>query len=163
MLTIKNPNTFDWANMSLNDCCEGNAYDVYFTLKLYHLLVEKLDELGMMPLVDKLFSPALSLFADMEYVGIDVGREEIVSVGRELRALNVEVEDELYIHPAVQSFDNPSSTKDLIEILYTREGALGLYPPERTKKLAPSTAAPTLKILSRQIEEELIKRGETTQ
>jgi DNA polymerase I-like protein with 3'-5' exonuclease and polymerase domains len=159
MLTIKNPNTFDWANMSLHDCCEGNAYDVYFTLKLYHLLVEKLDDLGMMPLVNKMISPALSLFADMEYKGIDVSREELDVVGRELRSTNIEVEDDLYEHSAVQTYDNLSSTKDLIEVLYTREGALELYPPTRTKTGSPSTDAPTLKTLLSQIEEELVKRG----
>ena len=25
MLTVNNPNTFDWANMHLSDCIEGNA------------------------------------------------------------------------------------------------------------------------------------------
>ena len=28
MLTIKNPKTFDWANMALSDCCEVN--EVYY-------------------------------------------------------------------------------------------------------------------------------------
>ena len=48
MLTITNPKNFDWASMSLADCCEGNAADSYFTLKLFDLVVNsetKLKEL----------------------------------------------------------------------------------------------------------------------
>ena len=52
-----------------------------------------------------------------------------------------------------------SSNNDLIEILYTREDGMGLYPPDRTGKEKPSVAAATLKLLVEHIEEELAKRG----
>jgi hypothetical protein len=29
--------------MPLSDCCEGNAKDTYFTLKLFDLIMEKFD------------------------------------------------------------------------------------------------------------------------
>jgi hypothetical protein len=42
-----------------------------------------------------------------------------------------------------------SSNNDLIEILYTREEGMGLYPPDRTGKENLSVAAATLKPLAR--------------
>ena len=55
--------------------------------------------------------------------------------------------------------DNLSSNNDLIEILYTREDAFEMYPPDRTGKGSPSVSAPTLKLLLTFIEEELASRG----
>jgi hypothetical protein len=40
MLTINNPKTFDWENMPLSDCLEGNAADAYFTLKIFDLIYQ---------------------------------------------------------------------------------------------------------------------------
>jgi DNA polymerase I-like protein with 3'-5' exonuclease and polymerase domains len=159
MLTIKNPKTFDWANMALSDCCEGNAADSYFTLKLFNLIEKKLVELGMGPLLAKLIMPSLSTFSEMEYEGMRVSEEKLESVGRQLRVANIDEEDNLYGFAEVETSDNLSSNNDLIEILYTREDSFGLYPPDRTAKGTPSVSAPTLKLLLEHIEEELKKRG----
>ena len=85
--------------------------------------------------------------------------EKLDSVGRHLRVANIEEEDNLYSFKQVQTSDNISSNNDLIEILYTREGAFEMYPPDRTAKGTPSVSAPTLKLLLEHIEEELNKRG----
>jgi DNA polymerase I-like protein with 3'-5' exonuclease and polymerase domains len=159
MLTIKNPKTFDWANMDLSDCCEGNAADTYFTLKLYNLIQEKLEDLGMSKIINTLIMPSLETFSNMEYEGMQVCEEKLDSVGRHLRVANIEEEDNLYSFKQVQTSDNISSNNDLIEILYTREGAFEMYPPDRTAKGTPSVSAPTLKLLLEHIEEELNKRG----
>jgi len=159
MLTIKNPKTFDWANMALSDCCEGNAADSYFTLKLFNLIEAKLTELGMSRLLCKLIMPSLSTFSEMEYEGMRVSEEKLESVGRQLRVANIEEEDNLYSFEEVQTSDNLSSNNDLIEVLYTREGAFEMYPPDRTAKGTPSVSAPTLKLLLEHIEEELKRRG----
>tara|TARA_R110000796_G_scaffold232360_1_gene350560 strand:+ start:238 stop:717 length:480 start_codon:yes stop_codon:yes gene_type:complete len=159
MLTIKNPKTFDWANMALSDCCEGNAADSYFTLKLFNLIEEKLNELGMGKLLSKLIMPSLSTFSKMEHAGMQVCEEKLDSVGRSLRIVNIEEEDNLYTFKQITTLDNLSSNSNLIEILYTREDGFGLYPPDRTAKGTPSVSAPTLKLLLEHIEEELKKRG----
>ena len=159
MLTIKNPKTFDWANMALSDCCEGNAADSYFTLKLFNLIEEMLNELGMGNLLSKLIMPSLSTFSEMEHEGMHVSESKLESVGRQLRIANIDEEDNLYGFPQVVTNDNLSSNNDLIEILYTREGGFGLYPPDRTAKGTPSVSAPTLKLLLEHLEEELTKRG----
>ena len=159
MLTIKNPKTFDWANMSLADCCEGNAYDTYFTLKLYFLIEEKLEELGMTNLVDNLIMPSLGVFSEMEHRGMLVDEDQLESIGHELFSKNIEEEDTLYSFPQVNSEDNLSSNNTLIEILYTRESGFALYPPDLTAKGKPSVSAPTLSLLVEQIEEEIASRG----
>ena len=159
MLTIKNPKTFDWANMDLSDCCEGNAADSYFTLKLFNLIEEKIKDLGMENIISKLIMPSLSTFSEMEYEGMQVSESKLDEVGRHLRVSNIEEEDNLYTFKQVTTSDNLSSNNDLIEILYTREGAFEMYPPDRTAKGAPSVSAPTLKLLLEHIEEELKRRG----
>ena len=158
MLTVSNPRTFDWAGMALSDCCEGNAADAYFTLKLFHLIEEKIKELGMEKVVSKLIMPSLSTFTEMEYEGMDVSESKLKEVGRQLTHANIEEEDNLYQFKEVKTSDNLSSNNDLIEILYTRDDGFEMYPPDRTTKGAPSVSAPTLKLLLGQIEKELSDR-----
>ena len=159
MLTISNPRTFDWANMALSDCCEGNAADSYFTLKLFNLIEEKIKELGMEKVVSQLVMPSLSTFSKMEYEGMQVSESRLTEVGRHLAHANIDEEDKLYTFKEVKTSDNLSSNNDLIEILYTNEDGFQLYPPDRTTKGAPSVSAPTLKLLLGQIDEELESRG----
>ena len=158
MLSIDNPKTFDWANMDLSDCCEGNAMDTYFTFKLYDLIMEKFEGDPVMTLIENVVMPSLETFAEMEYNGLIVDTEKLDSVDRQLRAKNMDEEDSLYSCEGVKKTDNLSSNNDLIEILYLREGSMGLYPPNRTGKGKPSVAAPTLKLLLEHIEEELQTR-----
>tara|TARA_R110002020_G_scaffold163895_3_gene350100 strand:+ start:1011 stop:1490 length:480 start_codon:yes stop_codon:yes gene_type:complete len=159
MLTIDNPKNFDWANMSLSDCCEGNAMDSYFTLKLFDLVEAKLDDLGVLPFVNKVLSPALESFSEMEYDGLLVSKTRLSTLAKELRELTLNQEDSLYLFDQVSKKDNLSSNNDLIDIFYLREGGFEFYPPDNTAKGSPSVSAPTLKILLEQINEELVKRS----
>jgi len=159
MLTIDNPKKFDWANMDLSDCCEGNAMDTYFTLKLFDLIMEKLGEEPVMKLIENIVMPSLETFAEMEYNGLDVDLDTLGCVGNQLRSTNMDEEDFLYSCRGVIKTDNLSSNNDLIEILYTRDGGVGLYPPDKTAKGKPSVSAPTLKLLLQHIDEELERRG----
>ena len=159
MLTIDNPKKFDWANMPLSDCCEGNAMDSYFTLKLFDLICEKMDGLPMFKLIEKIVMPSLETFADMEYEGLNVDTSVLDSVGRQLNTKNMNEEDYLYTCKSVKKTDNLSSNNDLIEVLYTREGGMELFPPDKTSSGKPSVSAPTLKILLEHIDEELASRG----
>ena len=158
MLTIDNPKNFDWENMSLSDCCEGNAMDAYFTLKLYDLMCEKTEGKPMHDLMEKLIMPSLEEFANIEYNGLNVYPTVLGSVGRSLNSKNMEEEDLLYECKGITKEDNLSSNVTLIEILYTREGGMELYPPDKTGKGKPSVSAPTLKLLLEHIEEELESR-----
>jgi DNA polymerase I-like protein with 3'-5' exonuclease and polymerase domains len=158
MLTINNPNTFDWAGMSLSDCSEGNAMDTYFTLKLFDLICEKLEGSSMLKLIEKVIMPSLEVFAEMEYNGLDVDLDRLKTVGRALNSTNIDQEDLLYTCEGVDKKDNLASNNHLIEILYTRESGMELYPPDKTASGKPSVSAPTLKLLLEHIEEELKKR-----
>ena len=158
MLTIENPSKFDWANMDLSDCCEGNAMDTYFTLKLFDVIMEKLEDQPVMKLIENVVMPSLETFAEMEYNGLIVDEDKLESVGRQLRSKNIDDEDSLYSCKGVLTTDNLASNNDLIEILYLREEGMGLYPPDRTGKGKPSVSAPTLKLLLEHIEEELQTR-----
>ena len=159
MLTIDNPSKFDWANMDLSDCCEGNAMDTYFTLKLFDLIMDKLEGQPVMKLIENVVMPSLETFAEMEYNGLDVDPAALESVGKQLRSTNMDEEDFLYTCKSVTKSDNLSSNNDLIEILYTREDGMGLYPPDKTAKGKPSVSAPTLKLLLEHIDSELESRG----
>ena len=159
MLTIENPKNFDWSSMSLSDCCEGNAMDSYFTLKLFDLVSEKLDDLGLLPFVEKVLPSALETFSEMEHEGLVVSTDKLSVLQKELKELVLDQEDSLYVFSQVQKTDNLSSNNDLIDIFYLREGGFEFYPPDKTAKGAPSVSAPTLKILLEQINEELEKRS----
>ena len=113
----------------------------------------------MEKIISKLIMPSLSPFSQMEYEGMQVSEKKLKVVARQLTQANIEEEDKLYEFDQVQTTDNLSSNNDLIEILYTREGAFELYPPDRTNKGSPSVSAPTLKLLLDHIETELKKRG----
>lgn len=159
MLTISNPKKFDWANIGLVECLEGNALDTYFTYKLYKVLLETLEEQGMLPLLESMITPLLGIFSDMELEGLDISEENLTKLGRELNAKNIELEDVLYVSKKVKNTDNLASDIDMREILYTREGGFELYPPAKTKKKElPSTSAPTIEIIVAQIDDELKKR-----
>jgi len=160
MLTIKNPKTYDWANMPLSDCCEGNAMDSHFTLRLFDLLMEKIEEdmPSVIPLLENVLSPANEIFSVMEYNGLDVSPERLKTVGHKLRLQNADHMDNLYFFDEVVNADNLASTNDLREILYTREGGFEFYPPDRTATGTPSVSAPTLKLILEDVSEELAKR-----
>lgn len=159
MLTINNPKTFDWANMPLGDCCEGNAMDVYFTLKLYNKVQPMLEDLGMAGISEKVLMPSLEVFSRMERDGLLVSEKMLKKVGKSLSDKNLDNEDSLYLFDFVKKTDNLSSNNDLIEILYTREDGMTMYPPDKTAKGKPSVSAPTLKLLLDIIDKELEKRG----
>jgi DNA polymerase I-like protein with 3'-5' exonuclease and polymerase domains len=136
--------------MSLSDCCEGNAMDSYFTLKLFDLVV-----LGF---VERVLPDALEVFSDMEYEGLMVSEPKLAALGKDLRELTLNQEDSLYHFDQVKKTDNLASNNDLIDLFYLREGGFEFYPPDKTAKGSPSVSAPTLKILLEQINEEIVKR-----
>jgi len=112
----------------------------------------------MMKLIEQVIMPSLEVFSEMEYEGLNVDPATLDSVGRALSSKNMDEEDALYDCKGVEKTDNLSSNNNLIEILYTREGGMELYPPDKTGTGKPSVSAPTLKLLLEQIEEELSKR-----
>ena len=79
MLTIKNPENFDWSTIPLDECLHGNSMDARMTIKIYGQLIELLKKTNREHLFDKLLSPALEYFADYEYRGIAIDEEVLQS------------------------------------------------------------------------------------
>ena len=144
--------------MPLSDCCDGNAKDTYFTLKLFNLIMEKLEELGMAPLLENIIVPSTSIFAEMELSGLNVDLDQLKVVGKQLLDKNINQADDLYLFSQVPKTANLASNNDMTDILYTSEDGFGLYPPDKTSKGAPSVSAPTLKLLLEHIDDELKSR-----
>ena len=132
--------------------------DSYFTLKLFNLICEKMEKEPMFKLIEEIMMPSLEIFSEVEYNGMDVDPSVLGDVGKNLRSKNMNEEDFLYTCNGVAKTDNLASNADLIEILYTREGSMEMYPPDKTAKGKPSVSAPTLKLLLEHVEEELSNR-----
>jgi len=158
MLTVGDNKKFDWANIPLRDCLLGNAMDTHFTLKLFHLLEEKLIEQGCWNVMEKLLSPVLPVFSKMEYDGLYVATEELDIVGKSLDKQQMVAEDDLLTHKSVFKGANVQSTADLRKILFTDEEGFALYPPKKTAKGVPSTDKATLDELLEFINDELAER-----
>jgi len=157
MLTVNNKK-FDWRNIPLEDCLRGNALDTHFTMKIFDILKEKLEEEGCWKVMEKLLSPVLPIFSKMEFGGLDVDPSKLLSVGKSLDHKAMLLEDSILLNKNTFKGANLASTKDLREVLYTNESGLELYPPLRTPKGDPSTSKPALDILLDFINEELASR-----
>jgi len=159
MLTVRNGKKFDWSSISLFDCLQGNAMDSHYTLKIFNVLKEKLDEMEVSDFYEKVLSPANTVFMEPEYHGLTVSRDKLKSVGKELNDAIIIVHDGLYDYPQLNNKENLSSSRDLRGILYTKEKGFAFYPPDKTDKGAPSVSAPTLDIILSQIKKEIASRG----
>lgn len=161
MLTVDSKN-FDFKNITLPVCAEGNAKDAYFTFKLFFTLLEKIKELVLESLLKDLLSSVSKYLGNIEYLGMDVDPDKVTSLRRHLKSKLEDMEDSLYAFPQIKQTDNLKSNDNLKEILYTRETGFGFYPPDKTKSGDnPSVSAPTIELLIEQIEEELEKRAKS--
>tara|TARA_R110000737_G_scaffold36331_1_gene55702 strand:- start:3277 stop:3762 length:486 start_codon:yes stop_codon:yes gene_type:complete len=158
MLTVKDPSKTDWRNMPLGDLCEGNATDTYFTMKIYEKLMDEMEGDPVMGLVNRVLMRVIARFAKVEYLGLDVDVTKLDFIGRSIDDVNMTIEDRLYDLPSVKPKDKMSG-KELLEVMYLREGALELYPAGTTDTNAPSTAEPVLTKMLEFIDEELEKRS----
>ena len=159
MLTVRNGKKFDWANISLFDCVRGNAMDAHFTLKVFNVLKEKLDEMGVSKFYAKVLAPANTVFVEPEWSGIKVCPDKIKTIGKSLNDAIIDVHDSLYDYSQLSRKENLSSSRDLQGVLYTKEKGFAFYPPDKTEKGAPSVSAPTLDIILSQIKKEIASRG----
>lgn len=169
MLTVEDTN-FDWKNINLVDCLEGNALDTYFTLKIFNHLKNELDKRNVSDVYAKILAPITRVFAEIEYHGLDISVEELEKLDKQLTEKLGEIVAELNSISGDDSL-NLGSTKDLTKLLYSCEKnpdtdefsiinyGFGLYPPGRTDKGAPSTDVDTLKLLDDFLSEEVVKRG----
>ena len=161
MLSVKNATKFDFKNIPLMDCVEGNAKDTNVTARVYVKLLHEVREKKLEGLYEKLISPLAIAFRDIEYEGLLIDVEK-------LDQLDLELKDKIKI--ADRDLRNLNSTTQLISVIYSfaksesgewlqsEDIGLGLYPFEFTKKGAPSTNEETLSKVKNMVEEEFVSR-----
>jgi len=170
MLTVDGKK-FDWKNIPLMQCADGNAKDTYATAKVYAKLLEEVRQKKLEKLYEKLISPLTIAFRDMEYAGLLIDEDK-------LNELDVELEEKIRLADialreaaGLGEEDNLNSTAQLVNIIYSfkkdekgewvqvDDFGLGLYPFDFTKKGAPSTNEETLTKVKIMVEEEYSRRG----
>jgi len=170
MLTVDGKK-FDWRNIPLMQCADGNAKDTYATAKVYAKLLDEVRQKKLEKLYEKLISPLTIAFRDMEYEGLLIDEDK-------LNELDVEIEEKIRLADialreaaGLGEEDNLNSTAQLVNIIYSfkkdekgewvqvDEFGLGLYPFDFTKKGAPSTNEETLTKVKIMVEEEYTRRG----
>ena len=170
MLTVEGKN-FDWKNIPLLQCAEGNAKDTYATAKVYVKLLDEVRQKGLEKLYDKLIAPLSVAFRDMEFEGLLIDEGKLDQLDSELQNKIASSDAALREAAGLESGTNLNSTNQLIKVIYSfeknEEGewiqvedfGLGLYPFEFTKKGAPSTNEETLTKVKAMVEEEFTARG----
>lgn len=158
MLTISNPDTFDWSSIALEDCLFGNAMDTLMTFRVYSKLKLLLEEAGRLKIFEKLISPGLDYFSKVEYIGIDIDENaldrEDKSILNKLETIETEFKD------LVQNKElNINSGPQLIELFFESDTGLSLYPVKKTDKGQPSLDSDSLNTMMELLNKELMSRN----
>ena len=119
------------------------AEDADITLRLYHFLTPKLDEMDITALVRNIESPLAPVLAEMEYNGIVCDKEELKRQSGVIKELVDERQSQ--IHEIVGYPCNIDSPRQLAQVLF--EG-LGFKPVKRTRGGKVSTDVTVLEALS---------------
>ena len=119
------------------------AEDADITLRLYHFLTPKLEELGITALVRKIESPLAPILAEMEYNGIVCDRAELKRQSGVIEKLVADRQKE--IHEIVGYPFNIDSPDQLAQVLFE---ALSFKPVKRTRGGKFSTDVTVLEALS---------------
>lgn len=143
MLTIKNPDSFDWKNLDLDTCVVGNANDVLATINLYHDILELLKEKNLEVMYDKILSPAVTIFAESEYEGLDIDETALDVADKKLSEQLEELEKQL--KDLADRELNINSDQQLSKLVYEDEDGFCLVPIKFTAKGAISLDADVLK------------------
>ncbi len=119
------------------------AEDADITLRLYHFLTPKLEELGITELVREIESPLAPILAEMEYNGIVCDRAELKRQSGVIEKLVDARQKE--IHEIVGYPFNIDSPNQLVQVLFEE---LGFKPVKRTRGGKISTDVTVLEALS---------------
>lgn len=175
MLTIRDGNSFDWANIPLAECIAGNILDTFYSLSLREKTEKILEETGVLPLIHNILTPLQTCFAEMEFEGMHVNPEYISKLESELE-LALEKEEETirelasrFIPTEESEKFNIASNDDLAKLLFMKldkdgneglnENSINMYPPGLTDKGAVQTNAESLDFVRKCMEEELMNKG----
>jgi|TARA_S200002703_G_scaffold31612_1_gene27667 DNA polymerase I-like protein with 3'-5' exonuclease and polymerase domains len=170
MLTVEGKK-FDWKNIPLIQCADGNAKDTYATAKVYAKLLDEVRQKKLEKLYEKLIAPLTVAFFNMEYEGLLIDEDKMNELDVQLQEKIKLADTALREAAGLEDGANLNSTSQLVKIIYSFEKdekgewiqvedfGLGLYPFEFTKKGAPSTNEETLSKVKSMVEEEFTARG----
>tara|TARA_Y100000004_G_scaffold142665_1_gene162266 strand:+ start:851 stop:1375 length:525 start_codon:yes stop_codon:yes gene_type:complete len=170
MLTVEGKN-FDWKNIPLIQCADGNAKDTYATAKVYAKLLEEVRQKKLEKLYEKLIAPLTVAFLNMEYEGLLIDEDKMNELDVQLQEKIKLADTALRDAAGLEEGTNLNSTSQLVKVIYSfvkdekgewiqiEDFGLGLYPFEFTKKGAPSTNEETLSKVKSMVEEEFAARG----
>lgn len=176
MLKVEGKN-FDWKNIDLMQCLQGNALDAFYTLKVYTKLLEEIRKTGLEKLYDKLISPLTTVFRDIEYNGMDIDKNKLESLKKELldkmETIKTKMVDSKYIPNNYKlSGDNligilfslvkgvdPNTKKKSKDWIINEDIGFGLYPVSRTESGQPCTAEEDMTKLKELVDREFLSRG----
>lgn len=171
MLKVEGKN-FDWVNIPLKDCLEGNALDAYFTLKVYSHLLKEVENVGLVKLYEKLISPLSVVFSEIEYNGMSVDQDKLKELKDAISNKISDIEKELTQSPRIPENISLTSAQDICKILFSLEKnketkewevnesfGFGLYPIFKTKTGQPQTNEESLTKLKELVDKEYARRG----
>lgn len=151
---------FDWKKLPLSICSKGNAYDAYFTLKLFKELVKKIDEVGIKLLKD-LMNPVILTSNKAELRGMDVDVEVKDQIKIELEKDIEKIKNKLLENVRVKKIKenfNLNSNDQMCELFFSSEEGFQLFPPILTSKENPSVSVDCVEILEEMIKKEIKKK-----
>ena len=118
MLTKKSKDV-DWVNIPLEECMHGNGMDSHYTSKIYHRLLEDLQEKKLVHLYENLISPLTTIFAEMEFNGIIIDQDELAKLKKEISEKLAKTEADLRSLPFVPPDINLNSNADQVKVLFS--------------------------------------------
>jgi DNA polymerase I-like protein with 3'-5' exonuclease and polymerase domains len=172
MLTVEDAKKFDWKTIPLADCLKGNAMDTFYTIRVFHKLLDMLKEKKLDRLYERLISPSIPVFRDMEYEGLLIDTNKLAELKEKIKAKITLLEENLRKSKGLPPNSNLNSDQHLVRILFSLvknkktkewdvdpEYGFGLYPFNITDAGQPQTNDETLVMLRDMIDEEYVKRG----
>ncbi|MBA3721606.1 MAG: DNA polymerase I [Parachlamydiaceae bacterium] len=138
----KGKNQISMADVPLEKICEYCCEDVDYTIRLKEVLSHRLQERGLVPIMNEIESPLLPILAQMERHGIFVDVDKLNVLSKEIVYEIHKLEKNIY-DMAGEEF-NLNSPKQLSHILFHK---LEIRPPKKTAT-GHSTNADVLESLS---------------
>jgi DNA polymerase I-like protein with 3'-5' exonuclease and polymerase domains len=120
MLTVEGKK-FDWKNIPLIQCVEGNAKDTYATAKVYAKLLEEVRQKKLEKLYDKLIAPLTIAFRDMEFEGLLIDEDKMNELDQQLQEKIKLADIALRAAAGLEEDANLNSTNQLVKIIYSFE------------------------------------------
>ena len=142
MLTVTNGAEHDWANMPLHEMAIGNAADCDLTLRCWKKMRTEMKPLNVSPVYDKLLKEVTIALAEVENRGLKVDVEYLKELDKTLGDKLEDTRKELNDMSTLDGDLNPNSTKEVADLLFTKEG-FNLTPTMVSDK----TKAPSITIM----------------